>query len=111
MKLGALLAVSVSVFSLNVFAADGDYVKFLTSMEGNWQGQGSAYNRSTGQMTSYNFQMSDSREGSQEAWMANIDKSSTMGGGARDTVTFAIAGNFLTINHDSVFGSGTVRSS
>jgi hypothetical protein len=112
MKLGALLALGVSLFSITAFAADDDYMTFVTSLEGNWSGQGGIrYYDGSGQDESFGFEMSMFRQGETNTWYANNNKRSQSTGSGRDGVSFYITGQFLIINHDSVPGSASIQFS
>jgi hypothetical protein len=105
MKLGILVGIALSVFSLNASAADGDYLKFLTALEGNWQGQGFArsYN-GVGIDGSFDFTMSTYREGNTNTWLSQTDARASSGQDDRDGISFLLSGQNLVIDHDSITG-------
>lgn len=104
MKLGAIVAIGFSLTSVSAFAAPGDYLKFLQSLEGEWQGQGRSLDYTTGASKSFDFQMAMYREGDTGTWIAQTYKSVQSGQDSRDGITFLIAGQFLEIDHDSIMG-------
>jgi len=104
MKLGAIVAIGISLSSASAFAAPGDYLKFLQSLEGDWQGQGEARDYTNGQTTSFDFSMSMYREGNTNTWLAQTSESTQSGQGNRDGITFQLAAQILEIDHDSITG-------
>jgi hypothetical protein len=70
------------------------YEKFLTQLEGGWQGNG-FHDRG-----SFNMNAFVQRQGEQKAWDFHSERS----GSGRGLTQFYIAGNFLTVNNDDIFG-------
>ncbi len=79
------------------YANPEKYEKFLTQLEGEWGGMGSSDRGG-----SYSLQLYVGRQGETKNWVMHVQKSS--GFGSRAQIDYSIAGNFLVINDDSIFG-------
>lgn len=104
MKMFALaVALSTSLFAAQPARA-GDpetYIKFLTAMEGSWEGL--AWGSQGG---SFNMSSFVGRQGDTMAWSMNTRR----GGGIKQSSTtdFFVAGEILSVNDDLVFGGSTI---